>query len=175
MFCHLKAFQQFNDKSHVGKFQDIVPADGVQAFRRQRNHLHNTVWLHSADTLQPHLADFFKGMAFPALPVNIFQIIQLFITFGSGVGIFDDTQGHVGLEGKEPSVQIRKRDHLVASEKVFVFRVQAVFFKFTHFIFFIAVLLIETSELQTCFFIGLQFRLFIFHKPSQSFLYTYNM
>ena len=134
-FLHAQCVQQAGEESHVGQFQSKFGTAQCQRVQRQQQLIPHILLCEGAHALQTHLVDLHEGVALPAGAVDLFVIIIFFTLSGGRLDIFGDGQGHIGLEGQQPSVQIGKGQHLLGGEKASVVLIQAVLFKAAHVIF----------------------------------------
>ena len=147
-FRHVQRIQQAGHEAHVAQLQHRRGLQRLQALPGKAQHLGRSRLIHCADALQPHLVDFFIGMALQAGAVHVFDVIVFFALTGGGLGIFCNAQGHVRLQGQQPPVQVGEGNHLVAGEKPPVLLIQAVFLKAAHVELAVPRLLIQCTQAQ---------------------------
>ncbi len=105
----------------MAQIQQIrAAAQQPQAFRRQGQHLAHSRQIQVADALQPRLHDLPEAQSGGGGAVDVLVVINFLQSAGGGLGIFDDGEGDIRLQGHQPPVGIGKGQDILADQKALV-------------------------------------------------------
>ena len=105
----------------MSQIQKISPAaQEPQAFRRQGQHLAHGRQVQTADALQAGLHDLPESHGRGGGAVDVFMVIHLLQPARRGLGVLDNGEGDIRLEGHQPSVGVGKGQDVLADQKALV-------------------------------------------------------
>ena len=145
-FRYAQRIEQAEQVAHVADFQHPLCAQRRQRLRRQTHHLLHLGFAHSAQQLQPHLGDLFKGVAFSGGAVDVFVVVVPQCLARRGLRRLGDGQGHIRLERQQTAVQIGKGDDLLRRQKAAVLLIQAVLLEPPHVVLAAACRLVQAAQ-----------------------------
>ena len=145
-FRHAQRIEQAEQVAHVADFQHPLCAQRRQRLRRQTHRLLHLSLAHSAQHLQTHLGDLFKGVAFGRGAVDVLVVVVPQRLARRGLRRLGDGQGHIRLERQQTAIQIGKGDDLLRRQKAAVLLIQAVLLEPSHVVLAAACRLVQAAQ-----------------------------
>ena len=145
-FRHVQRIEQAKQVAHVADFQHPLCAQRRQRLRRQTHRLLHLSLAHSAQHLQTHLGDLFKGVAFGGGAVDVLVVVVPQRLARRGLRRLGDGQSHVRLERQQTAVEVGKGDDLLRRQKAAVLLIQTVLLEPSHVVLAAACRLVQAAQ-----------------------------
>ena len=145
-FIGAQIVQNGGQNAEVGNVEHVAFTDAGKGGGGKSDDLVEIVGVDVADALEAGLHDLLEVVGAGGHAVDVLTVAHLLLATRAILGVLDDGEGHIGLEGEELATHIVEGDDAVADKKILVLHVEIVLLEFAHLEGQVSVLPIEGAQ-----------------------------